>query len=430
MTWRCQRELIARASVQCTLVLQIDFAQDSSIPRSLRATTSHFWEDPLWVSLFAVCIDRIGFIYVTPEGLQPSEGMKTADGVISCLDHALQGHSDGACFLHIQADNCVPQNKNTAMLAYLAYLIAAGRFQHITLSFQLAGHGKCLCDAFFGLLKRLLDCMDVDTLLAFIACVLRSSRNTVPVQMPPSCWRDWRAFSEFTCMSPDGLTAARVFEFDVACPGMVGIRNGSSSAELQWRRLWKKQRVVKEPAVFTKTQVQRGLTKQEVLALNPVQNAAFALTPAGLSPKRVDDIRQNIVSLVPVGSGSAVHNQRRQWWAEFLQTCSGHHLLLDGARAARTAARAELKAASEAVEKSALERANSARTVADARTAGIEEGARTAAAAGAADSAAANVSDGAAATEHQMDSASAAPQAVVAARAVSRRRTRAEAGTQ
>jgi hypothetical protein len=56
--------------------------------------------------------------------------------------------------LNLHADNCGGQNKNRFVLSYLAFLVACGRFDTITLAFMVVGHTKCSVDRTFGLIKR------------------------------------------------------------------------------------------------------------------------------------------------------------------------------------------------------------------------------------------------------------------------------------
>ena len=64
----------------------------------------------------------------------------------------------------IHADNCSGQNKNNAMIQYLAWRVLTGRHKRITYSFMVAGHTKFSPDGFFGLFKLKLKNSEVDDL--------------------------------------------------------------------------------------------------------------------------------------------------------------------------------------------------------------------------------------------------------------------------
>ena len=60
----------------------------------------------------------------------------------------------------IHADNCSGQNKNNAMIQYLAWRVLKGFHKRITYSFMVPGHTKFSPDGFFGLFKLKLKKID------------------------------------------------------------------------------------------------------------------------------------------------------------------------------------------------------------------------------------------------------------------------------
>ena len=66
--------------------------------------------------------------------------------------------------VHIHADNCSGQNKNSARLHYLLWRVMTTKHKDITLSFLIAGHTKFAPDRGFGLLKRKYRKVKVDSL--------------------------------------------------------------------------------------------------------------------------------------------------------------------------------------------------------------------------------------------------------------------------
>jgi len=76
----------------------------------------------------------------------------------------------------IHADNCSGQNKNNAMIQYLAWRVLTGKHKRITYSFMVAGHTKFSPDGFFGLFKLKLKNSEVDDLEDLVN-VVESSTN-------------------------------------------------------------------------------------------------------------------------------------------------------------------------------------------------------------------------------------------------------------
>ena len=67
---------------------------------------------------------------------------KSANTVISLLQHFFSTHSFGESSVHLHADNCSGQNKNRHVIAYLMWRVLTGRHKQITLSFLIVGHTK------------------------------------------------------------------------------------------------------------------------------------------------------------------------------------------------------------------------------------------------------------------------------------------------
>ena len=70
----------------------------------------------------------------------------------------------GETNLIIHANNCAGQNKNNAMIMYLAWWVAYELHTKITYSFMVANHMKFSPDGFFGLFKLKLWKSEVDNL--------------------------------------------------------------------------------------------------------------------------------------------------------------------------------------------------------------------------------------------------------------------------
>ena len=80
------------------------------------------------------------------------------------MHHYFEKHGLGEKRVIIHADNCSGQNKNNAMIMYLAWRIANNLHDKIIYSFMVAGHTKFTPDGFFGLLKLKFRNSEVDDL--------------------------------------------------------------------------------------------------------------------------------------------------------------------------------------------------------------------------------------------------------------------------
>ena len=71
--------------------------------------------------------------------------------------------------------NCSAQNKNRYVLCYLAWRVAIGLHQSITLNFLVVGHSKFAPDWYVGLLKRAFKRHAVSSLSEFESVVCGSA---------------------------------------------------------------------------------------------------------------------------------------------------------------------------------------------------------------------------------------------------------------
>ncbi len=105
---------------------------------------------PRKCAIFGVCSEAIPrqVNYLIDENFDVGKG---ANAIISMLDHFFDHHGLGERKVHLHADNCSGQNKNSTMVHYLLHRVMTGKHDTITLSFMIAGHTKLRC---FGLLKK------------------------------------------------------------------------------------------------------------------------------------------------------------------------------------------------------------------------------------------------------------------------------------
>ena len=122
-----------------------DFAQSVHIPYHARQVGPLYFKSPLKVQLFGICNDgtklQTNYLYDESQciGLNGTN-VHGPDAVISMLDHYFDTHSLNEPICHLHADNCVGQNKNRYVLAYLALRIMKGLNVSIILSFMCVGH--------------------------------------------------------------------------------------------------------------------------------------------------------------------------------------------------------------------------------------------------------------------------------------------------
>ena len=179
---------------------------------------------------------RCGLFGVHAEGISAQinylvdEAVATGKGsncVISYLHHYLANFGMGETEMHLHADNCAGQNKNSYMLWYLAWRILSGLHSRISIHFMLAGHTKFAPDWCFGLFKRKLRRTRVSC-LADIVDVVNSSSTTNTAQLVgdeagnvfvPTY--DWSAFLSSTFKKVKGIKAMQHFCLSADRPGVV-----------------------------------------------------------------------------------------------------------------------------------------------------------------------------------------------------------------
>ena len=105
------------------------------------------------MGLFGVCCEAFPkqVTYLVDECMDTGKGANT---VISYLHHYLENYGINAITVHLNADNCTGQNKNNAVMQYLAWRVLTDRNRSIKISFLPVGHTKFSPDWCFGLIKQ------------------------------------------------------------------------------------------------------------------------------------------------------------------------------------------------------------------------------------------------------------------------------------
>ena len=108
-----------------------DFAQQLQVPYHARQVGPLYFKVPLKVQLFGICNgatkNQVNYLFDE----LPSIGANGTcahgpNSVISMLHHFFENHSAHEPTCHLHADNCVGQNKNRAVVGYLAWRVIKG----------------------------------------------------------------------------------------------------------------------------------------------------------------------------------------------------------------------------------------------------------------------------------------------------------------
>ena len=97
-----------------------NFAQQLQYPFNSQQPGEIYFLAPCKCGLFGVCCEARAYQvnYLIDEGDDVGKG---ANSVISLVHHFLENHGLGEKELGLNADNCIGQNKNNAMIQYLMW---------------------------------------------------------------------------------------------------------------------------------------------------------------------------------------------------------------------------------------------------------------------------------------------------------------------
>ena len=155
-----------------------DFAQQVHYPSNPLQVGPIFFKTPRKCGLFGVCCEALSsqVNFLLEEAVDVGKG---ANCVVSLLHFFLENYGLGEQRVHLHADNCSGQNKNSCMMMYLLWRVLTGRHKAITLSFMITGHTKFSCDWCFGLVKRLYRRTKVDCLNDIAYVINQSSVGNI-----------------------------------------------------------------------------------------------------------------------------------------------------------------------------------------------------------------------------------------------------------
>ncbi len=177
---KCCHDQLPKDSAMCSTLTRMhysfDYAQQIHYPSSSpQQPGSIFFKTPRKCAVFRICCEPLSkqVTYIIDEACTTGKG---ADTVSSYLHHFLDVHAEGETKLLLHADNCCGQNKNNALMHYLAWRTMVTRHETIQISFMIPGHTKFAPDRFFGVFKKKFRFANVETMLD-MARVVRSSTD-------------------------------------------------------------------------------------------------------------------------------------------------------------------------------------------------------------------------------------------------------------
>ena len=222
-----------------------DFAQQLHFPSNPLQPGPAYFLTARKCQLFGVSCEALGIQtnYLIDEADTIGKGANTT---ISLIHHFLETKTpckSATIFLH--ADNCIGQNKNNAIMQYLAWRTLTQRHESITISFMISGHTKFAPDRHFGLIKRLYRHTRVETIGCLRDVVINSSHSGANrVQLIRIVegeqlvhFYDWTSFLQRFFINIPAITSYHVFVFDLRLPGVVQLRKFSTSPTEEFKMI-------------------------------------------------------------------------------------------------------------------------------------------------------------------------------------------------
>jgi hypothetical protein len=224
--------------------ISFDYAQQVHIPNLPDQPGPIYFLTPYKLGIFGIQNEaaHVQVNFVIPEAVQTGKGANT---VISYVHYYLKNYNLGEKELFIHADNCVGQNKNNKVMAYLCWRVIVGLNQKIVISFLPVGHTKFSPDGGFGVIKSKFRRTEICTAQEFAqsiedstpitklnkAVVVGSELGDVYIQS-----FDWNTkFSEWKTIP--NLKKFHHFVFSSDKPGEVQCREFSGSNEITFTLL-------------------------------------------------------------------------------------------------------------------------------------------------------------------------------------------------
>ena len=232
------KDSVKKGTLNC-LSYSFDHAQQVHYPSNPQQPGPMYFKVPLKCGIFGVCDEgnRSQVNYLIDEAQTCGKGANT---VISMVHHFLQHFAQNQEEIFLHADNCVGQNKNNAMIHYLAWRVKVGLSTSCELSFMIPGHTKFSPDRFFGMIKRKYRRTRINT-LSQLAEVVDSStverRNTAYVighdSTKPFAYYSWSEYLQQNFSVIPRITTYHHFCVSKRFPSSVFVRQFADSDEVE-----------------------------------------------------------------------------------------------------------------------------------------------------------------------------------------------------
>ena len=208
--------------------ITFDFAQQLEVPQHTRQVGPLYFKSRFRIQLFGVCDEaaqrQINFTFHEGETIgQDGARSHGPNAVISMLDHYLDNYCQERV-LAMHADNCVGQNKNRSVIAYLAWRVLVGLSDELSLSFMRVGHTRCSVDGYFGLLKKSFRSNEVDSMADCVKMIDDSCGANEALRFSWS-WREWDAFLARFFGPIKGIATYQHFSVTRDAPGQVTMKH-------------------------------------------------------------------------------------------------------------------------------------------------------------------------------------------------------------
>ena len=260
-----------------------DFAQQLQYPFEDQQVGPIYFKTPRRAQLFGICCE--GNFSQTNYLIDEADFIgKSANTVISLLDHYFSNYGLGETSAYFTADNCVGQNKNNALIQYLMYRVSSGLHNKIELSFLAVGHTKFSPDSHFGLIRQQYRNSQIYTYEKLAEVIEKSAskgiNNCHTLNKGEIIYMDWTSWlSEYFKPVPH-ITNYQHFRLNSDEQGIITLRKTIDAED-------EKITLIKE---------KKDLIDFKKKKLYPKK----ILKPEGLSPKRqwylYEEIREHILS--------------------------------------------------------------------------------------------------------------------------------------
>ena len=254
-----------------TLSYSFDHAQQVHYPSNPQQPGPIYFKVPRKCGIFGVCDEGNSsqINYLIDEAQSCGKG---ANSIVSMVHHFLSNFTHGEENVCLHADNCVGQNKNNAMIEYLAWRIITGLSATCELSFMIPGHTKFSPDRFFGMIKRKYRRTKVDS-LSQLAEVVNSStierKNIAYVighdTTKPFAYFNWTKFLQPHFTVVPHITSYHHFRYSNSSPGSIFVREFSDSPEKEIKFLKSGHNLTKD--ILPPTLSPTGLSKERQIYL-------------------------------------------------------------------------------------------------------------------------------------------------------------------